>query len=230
MRTVPAVGRRMPISVRISVVFPAPLGPTRPNTAPSGTVKSTPSKAVTPSKILVSPCVSIANRLIRSSPPLPVPLADDLLHHRQHFLLFHLHVVSLHQHLLQHFSHSSFLLLPVDASRLDLCDKAPPPAEGFDDPLPFHLLVGLGDRVGVDGDSAGQLPDRREFIPRGENSPCHRLLHSVHQLLIDGHVGTRIHVKPQETHLRRTSLTNTSGSRRRCEMSHGENSPQSHPL
>src|SRR5690606_14954508 len=178
MRTVPAVGRRMPISVRISVVFPAPLGPTKPNTAPSGTVKSNPSKAVTPSKILVSPCVSIANRLIRS-PPLPVPLADDLLRHRQHFILFHLQVVGLHQHLLQHLPHSSHLLLPVDAPGPNLSDKGSPAAEGFDDPLPFHLLVRLGDRVGVDGDATGQIPDRRKLIPRSENPPCHRLLHSV---------------------------------------------------
>ena len=39
----PAVGSRIPRRMRISVVLPQPLGPTRPTIEPRGTVRSIPS-------------------------------------------------------------------------------------------------------------------------------------------------------------------------------------------
>ena len=44
--TAPLVGRRMPAIIRIVVVFPAPLGPSKPNSSPRGTSRSMPSTAV----------------------------------------------------------------------------------------------------------------------------------------------------------------------------------------
>ena len=46
MRTDPDVGRRMPAIIRSVVVFPAPLGPRKPNSSPRGTSRSTLSTAV----------------------------------------------------------------------------------------------------------------------------------------------------------------------------------------
>ena len=45
IRSSPLSGRSMPVMVRMAVVFPAPLGPIRPNTAPRGTVMLTSSRA-----------------------------------------------------------------------------------------------------------------------------------------------------------------------------------------
>ena len=42
----PLVGRRMQAIIRIEVVLPAPLGPSRPNSSPRGTSRSMPSTAV----------------------------------------------------------------------------------------------------------------------------------------------------------------------------------------
>ncbi|RDL09347.1 hypothetical protein DER30_2756 [Streptomyces sp. HB202] len=42
---VPDVGSMRPISIRIVVVFPEPLGPRKPKTLPAGTVRSRPSTA-----------------------------------------------------------------------------------------------------------------------------------------------------------------------------------------
>jgi hypothetical protein len=43
----PAVGRARPVSIRIVVVLPAPLCPSRPKTSPSATLKVIPSTART---------------------------------------------------------------------------------------------------------------------------------------------------------------------------------------
>src|SRR5690606_31836841 len=51
----PEVGRSSPSSTRIVVDFPAPLGPRNPVTAPGRTSKVTPSTAVTPPYLFVSP-------------------------------------------------------------------------------------------------------------------------------------------------------------------------------
>src|ERR1700682_3742363 len=45
-RAVPLVGSDNVVIIRTVVVFPAPLGPSRPSTVPGGTVKLTPSTAV----------------------------------------------------------------------------------------------------------------------------------------------------------------------------------------
>jgi hypothetical protein len=47
MRAVPAVGRTRVVSIPTVVVFPAPLGPSRPKTSPRDAVKDTPSTAFT---------------------------------------------------------------------------------------------------------------------------------------------------------------------------------------
>ena len=44
-RTVPAVGGMKPVSIRIEVDLPAPLGPRNPSTSPRSTEKETPSTA-----------------------------------------------------------------------------------------------------------------------------------------------------------------------------------------
>ena len=46
MRTVPAVGRRIPAIMRSVVVLPAPFGPRKPNSSPLGTSRSSASTAV----------------------------------------------------------------------------------------------------------------------------------------------------------------------------------------
>ena len=43
----PAVGRSEPVIILASVLLPLPLAPTSPTAAPGGTVKDTPSTAVT---------------------------------------------------------------------------------------------------------------------------------------------------------------------------------------
>lgn len=50
----PLSGRYMPVKCRMMVDFPAPLGPTRPYTAPWGTVMLTPSRARKPSKVFTT--------------------------------------------------------------------------------------------------------------------------------------------------------------------------------
>ena len=52
--TVPAVGFRMPAIMRSVVVFPAPFGPTKPNSSPDGTCRSIESTAVKFPYFLVS--------------------------------------------------------------------------------------------------------------------------------------------------------------------------------
>ena len=42
---VPSVGGRKPVSMRMEVVLPAPLGPRNPTTSPFPTLKETPSTA-----------------------------------------------------------------------------------------------------------------------------------------------------------------------------------------
>ncbi len=54
-RTVPAVGLRRPESTPNNVLFPAPLGPTRPTMVCGGTVNSTPSTATNPPNRTVTP-------------------------------------------------------------------------------------------------------------------------------------------------------------------------------
>jgi hypothetical protein len=52
---VPSSARTSPSNIRISVVLPAPLGPSKPLTSPSSSTKSTPSTAQVVSKRLVKP-------------------------------------------------------------------------------------------------------------------------------------------------------------------------------
>ena len=58
-RAVPAVGSIRPISMRMVVVLPEPLGPRKPKTLPRGTRRSIPSTARVPRYRLASPRVSI---------------------------------------------------------------------------------------------------------------------------------------------------------------------------
>src|SRR5918998_2989661 len=59
--TSPPEGRRAPTRAFIRVVFPDPLGPTSPNTVPSGTVRSTPRNASIFPYRLVSPSTFMAS-------------------------------------------------------------------------------------------------------------------------------------------------------------------------
>src|SRR5262249_7799814 len=56
--TWPCVGGNAPATMLNSVLLPAPLGPTRPTSSPSPTVKLTWSSAVRPPNCLVMPCTS----------------------------------------------------------------------------------------------------------------------------------------------------------------------------
>src|SRR5215510_13208213 len=56
--TWPRVGGNAPATMLNSVLLPAPLGPTRPTSSPSPTVKVTWSSAVSPPNCLVMPCTS----------------------------------------------------------------------------------------------------------------------------------------------------------------------------
>src|SRR4030065_448343 len=69
----PAVGSRIPVRRRITVVFPAPSGPTRPKISPSPTVKVRRSTATVSWNFRVSPSVRIASNT--HLPPLLRP--DD---------------------------------------------------------------------------------------------------------------------------------------------------------
>src|SRR5215472_16645392 len=64
-RTLPADGRNVPLITLKSVVFPAPLGPMKPQMCFSGTSKLTSFKAATPPKYFVSPWTS---RIFTPSP------------------------------------------------------------------------------------------------------------------------------------------------------------------
>src|SRR5262245_3189059 len=57
---VPSSGRARVVSIRTTVVFPAPLGPSSPRTRPSGTSKETPRTASTSPKHLTRPSATIA--------------------------------------------------------------------------------------------------------------------------------------------------------------------------
>ena len=63
-RPVPAVGRVSVVIIRTVVVLPAPLGPSRPSTEPSGTTKDTPSTATVSPKCLTRPSASIAEERV----------------------------------------------------------------------------------------------------------------------------------------------------------------------
>ena len=63
-RAVPDVGRVSVVIMRTVVVLPAPLGPRRPSTVPSGTTKDTPSTATVSPKCLTRPSASIAGRVM----------------------------------------------------------------------------------------------------------------------------------------------------------------------
>lgn len=59
---VPEVGSMRPISMRMVVVLPEPLGPRNPKTLPRGTVRSSPFTASWPPRYrLVRPCVSMTD-------------------------------------------------------------------------------------------------------------------------------------------------------------------------
>ena len=57
--SVPAVGRVSVAIVRISVVLPAPLGPSTASTLPDGTARSSPASASTSPKCFLRPSASI---------------------------------------------------------------------------------------------------------------------------------------------------------------------------
>src|SRR5215203_806543 len=59
-RAVPPEGRSAPTRPLIRVVFPAPFGPTRPNTSPLPTERSAPPNASTRPYLLVNPETSMA--------------------------------------------------------------------------------------------------------------------------------------------------------------------------
>src|SRR4051812_5473353 len=61
----PESGFRRVLSTRTMVVLPAPLGPSRPSTVPLGTVRSTPSSAVTLPYVLTSPRAEMAGSMRR---------------------------------------------------------------------------------------------------------------------------------------------------------------------
>src|SRR5947199_4820704 len=65
-RASPDVGRNTPASMRSIVVFPAPSGPTRPNSSPDSTSNVTPSTAVTRPKRRVSVSTAIAGAAERA--------------------------------------------------------------------------------------------------------------------------------------------------------------------
>jgi hypothetical protein len=63
-RPVPAVGRVSVVIIRTVVVLPAPLGPSRPSTDPSGTTNETSSTATVSPKCLTRPSASIARERV----------------------------------------------------------------------------------------------------------------------------------------------------------------------
>src|SRR5215469_17799292 len=68
MEPPPDVGRIRPRSILIVVVLPAPFGPTKPQTAPLGMAKLTPSTTVRSPKRFVSPVVDTASDDLGGSP------------------------------------------------------------------------------------------------------------------------------------------------------------------
>src|SRR6202034_4307551 len=64
----PDVGRTRPSSIRIVVVFPAPFGPTNPQTDPEGMASATSSTTVRSPKRLVSPVVATVSGPADRSP------------------------------------------------------------------------------------------------------------------------------------------------------------------
>src|SRR5688572_2221336 len=71
-RPVPLVGTLRVVSIRTRVVLPAPLGPSRPSTDPSGTTKLTPSTARVSPKCLTRSMASTAAVLVMPTPSSPV--------------------------------------------------------------------------------------------------------------------------------------------------------------
>src|SRR3954467_11178300 len=80
MRATPAVGRTRVVSIPMVVVFPAPLGPSRPNTSPGDAAKDTPSTALTGDfgYRLTRSIVSTAQPSWRSSPDTPKSYGVDV--------------------------------------------------------------------------------------------------------------------------------------------------------
>src|SRR5688500_13385170 len=66
-RIVPLVGVMIPHSARSVVVFPAPLGPTRPSTSPAFTTKESPATALTAPYSLVRSRTSMAGAAVGDS-------------------------------------------------------------------------------------------------------------------------------------------------------------------
>ena len=63
---VPASGATTPESTAMSVLFPAPFWPTRAQTSPPATEKSTPSRATVPPKDLRTPRISRRGGVLRA--------------------------------------------------------------------------------------------------------------------------------------------------------------------
>ncbi len=63
MLIAPREGARLPVSICIVVVFPAPFGPRKPSTSPRRKSRSTPLTAMWPPKLRVSPRAEIVAAL-----------------------------------------------------------------------------------------------------------------------------------------------------------------------
>src|ERR1700757_1600332 len=89
---VPAVGARKPVIIFIVVDLPAPLGPRKPSTSPTGTVNEMSSTALSGPKCLTRCRISsIAgwSPIVFSQPMLPsVEIAERLYQHDGSFVLF----------------------------------------------------------------------------------------------------------------------------------------------
>src|SRR5688572_18713392 len=77
-RADPPLGVSNPVSIRIAVVFPAPLAPRKPNTSPCRTSKEMRSTAVNVPNLRVSSFASIALFIGR-----PHPIDEHVLHRRR---------------------------------------------------------------------------------------------------------------------------------------------------
>jgi len=81
--------------------------------------------------------------------------------------------------------------------RLLLCDESACALLGFEQAADFHLAVGAGDRVGVDGEIDGYLADGGELVAGLQPSDSDRTLDLIHELPIDGHAAVRVQMKTE---------------------------------
>src|SRR5690349_24604009 len=74
--------------IRMRVVLPAPFGPRRPKTMPSGTSRSTPARAVVDPNRLTTPSTRMAGDRVRPDPVASAADIDVVTFGRGHFVLF----------------------------------------------------------------------------------------------------------------------------------------------